>query len=126
MNATMEEVTIALSPYEFDLRLAAERLGIDAIPHLAELVRGTDTMLAARAAALAGFLDAPGSAQIVEAAARSSDSVVRVAAAAALGSLTVYTDALALSLLTDAYPGVRKWAVKSVKDTGSVVLKRRV
>jgi len=83
-------------------------------------------MLAARAAALAGFLDARGSAEIVEAAARSPESVVRVAAAAALESLTVYTDALALSLLADEHPGVRKWALKSVKDTRSVVLKERV
>ena len=122
----MKQVMIALSPYEPDLRLTAQKLGIDAIPHFAELVRGTDVMLAARAAALAGLLDAPGSVEIVEAAARSPESVVRVAAAVALQSLTEYTDALAVLLLADEYPGVRKWALKSVKDTESVVLKERL
>ena len=126
MTVTLEQVTIALSPCEPDLMRTAQRLGVGAIPYLAELVRGTDIMLAARAALLAGYLDAPGSAEIVETAAHHPESAVRVAAAAALESLTLYTDALALSLLADEYPGVRKWALRSVKATGSSVLKERV
>jgi HEAT repeat protein len=62
-------------------------MGREALPHLLELVRGKDGMLASKAAYLAGIIDADLSVDVLVAAAESSIPEVRIASAAAVRHL---------------------------------------
>ena len=111
MAITMKQVTAHLSKDEPDYRKAA-MLGPAALPFLAQLVTGEDRSLAAKATYLVAFIDAEESASVMESAARSSDVILRVAAAGALRYLTHPSPALVNKLLMDGDSGVRKWALR--------------
>jgi hypothetical protein len=75
---------------------------------LRQLVEEGDPDLASKATSLASVIDAAGSVEVVDKAARSSDPVIRVAAAAALGNLSEMPGPLAQGMLNDEDVGVRK------------------
>ena len=87
MAVTMQDVIRQLDREEPDYAQAA-RLGSDALPYLRELIEGDNLTLAAKATSLAGAINADESGDVLETAARHSDPVVRVAAAASARNLT--------------------------------------
>jgi hypothetical protein len=110
MAVTMQNVTSLLSAEE-PLYAEAARLGPDALPHLESLVRGSDPLMASKAAYLASLINHEHAADIVHLAARSSNPVIRVAAAAAAQNLTGdATRAVLDTLADDEDHGVRKTA----------------
>ena len=116
MPVSIEQVRDAIAPDEPDY-LTAAWLGPDALPHLRHFIETGNPGLASRAAYLAGLIDHPSAAPVVEAAARSSAPVVR--AAAALGARNLShgaADAVLLKLLDDDHRGVRVSALKSVSE----------
>jgi hypothetical protein len=126
MAVTREQVLAALHPDEPDYEEAARRLGPDATPFLLELVEGDDLGLASKAASLAGSLGTNRSVEVVAAAARSPEPVLRVAAAAALRNVPNVPSDLTESLLVDGDAGVRKWALRSLETARPAGLKDRV
>jgi HEAT repeat protein len=122
MAVSMKQVMAALSSEETDYAEAA-KLGVGAIPHLRELVAGDDTMMASKAAYLAGLIDAEGSGEILAQAAQSDQAVVRVAAANSLANLSNADATLFEGLLSDPDVGVRKATVRSVGSAGRADLK---
>jgi len=126
MAVTMKDVRSALDPEEPDYEEAA-KLGADALPHLEVLVSSGDTMLASKAAYLAGLIKGAKSAEIVKTAARSDDPAVRVAAAAAASNLApANASSVLLDLVGDPDPGVRKVARASVPAKADAKLTRKL
>ena len=108
MSVSMDDVRKVLDPDEPDYTAAAQ-LGEEALPHLERLVRGGDAMLASKAAYAASLIE--GGSDVVEAAARSEDPVVRVAAAAAVRNMpAAQARPLLRQLSTDEDAGIRKVA----------------
>ena len=127
MAVTMDQVKAALYPEEPDYPKAARQLGAEALPHLDEIVGGSDTLLAAKAAYLAGLIGGDASAPVVAKAARSGQVTVRIAAAAAAAHLPAeHSDAVLLQLVDDADRGVQKVALRSVPAKMSAALRSRV
>lgn len=127
MPVDMEKVKAALNPEEPDYPKAAQELGADALPHLEKLVGGSETLLAAKAAYLAGLIGGADAAAAVAKAARSSHPTVRIAAAAAATNLpAAQSDTVLLQLVDDADPGVQKVAVRSAPAAMSDALRARV
>ena len=114
MPVTMEQVVNQLDREEPEYEQAA-RLGPEALPHLETLIQGENLNLAAKAASLAGIINASQSAEVLELAARHPEPVVRVAAAASAKNLSHMPTSLAMALLTDPDAGVRKWTLKSLE-----------
>jgi HEAT repeat protein len=113
MAVKMADVRAALDPDEPNYE-AASALGPEAVPFLAQLVRGQDLLLAAKATYAAGRIHSGPAIRVLEAAAAHADPSVRVAAAGAAGSATVEQAIRVLPrLLTDADSGVRRIAVQS-------------
>ena len=111
MTVSMKDVRKVLDPDEPDYAAAAE-LGEEAVPHLDQLVRGDDAMLASKAAYAASLIQ--GGAATVATAADSKDPVVRVAAAAAARNLAPEQARHVLSQLSeDEDAGIRKVARNS-------------
>ncbi|MCB5169214.1 HEAT repeat domain-containing protein [Streptomyces bambusae] len=114
MTVTMETVRQALEPEEPDYAAAA-RLGPGSLPHLRELARGADLMLATKAVYAASLLDGDQGGDVVEGAARSGEPLLRVAAAGAAVNLPAEAAVGVLGeLVADPDPGVRKVAWNSV------------
>jgi hypothetical protein len=119
MAITMKDVRAALDPDEPKYAEAA-KLGSGALTHLEALVSAGDPMLASKATYLASLIRDARSAAIVEKAARSENPAVRVAAATAASNLPAAgAAAVLLELVSDADPGVRKVARRSVPDKPS-------
>jgi hypothetical protein len=119
MSVTMADVRGALDPDEVDYAFAAQ-LGADALPHLMELVGGTDPGLASKAAYLAGRIRGDQSEAIVATAAASADARVRVAAASAASMLAPDAASRVLTgLVLDADTGVQKLALRAVPAEAS-------
>jgi hypothetical protein len=107
-------------------KLAAS-LQSDSVKRLEELARDGEPMIASKATYLASLVRSPGTMAVIDVAARRSEPVVRVAAAAALGKAakrrgrrdTEMDVAPSLDtldrLLADEDPGVRKYAEKSAQ-----------
>jgi HEAT repeat protein len=113
MSVTLEQVRAHLNPDEPDYHAAA-KLGPDAVPHLMGLVQSGDQTIAPKAAYLASLIPSAGSLAVLEAAARSNDPVVRVAAAGALPNLKAVPDPLVDLFLNDSDFGVRKVTLESI------------
>lgn len=126
MTISMSDVRSHLDRDEVDYQEAAS-LGAEALPFLRELVGGDDPMLASKAAYLASMIPGEQQARILDAAARASDSVVRIAAASGLGNLAEGdADSLADGLLDDDDLGVRKYAIRSVAQFDSPAMAARL
>jgi hypothetical protein len=110
----MQDVQSHLTLDEPNYHLAA-KLGADALPHLAVLSEGSDIKLASNAVILAGFINTEGSMEIIEKAAHSSNSILRVSAAVALRHLKEIPVQITVDLLSDDDVGVRKWALRAVE-----------
>jgi hypothetical protein len=115
MPVTTDEVIGALQPDEPNYPAAAQHLGADAAPILAELAAGDDVELAAKAASLAGFLTPDAARPVLQRGASHDDPVVRSAAAASLERQPELVDELSGQLLTDPDVGVRKWTLRSLQ-----------
>lgn len=127
MAVTRDQVKAALDPEEPDYAKAAKQLGAEALPHLEEMIGGSDTSLAAKAAYLAGLIGGERSAPAVAKAARSGQATVRIAAAAAAAHLPAeHSDAVLLQLVDDADRGVQKVALRSAPTQMSTALRSRV
>src|SRR5215210_4823467 len=100
MAVTREQVLAQLYPEEPRYEQAAQ-LGPEALPYLMQIVQEGDPGLASKGTSLAGIINAAGSAEVLGAAAGSSDPIIRVAAAAALGNLDEMPLPLAHSMLDD-------------------------
>jgi HEAT repeat protein len=116
MAVSMEDVVRQLSPDEADLRQAAAALGREALPFLETLVRGPDTMLAAKAVHVAAWLQDPRSVSVLELAAASQHKMVRVAAATAAARLAQdQASSVFVSLLADEDAECRRIAIESIQ-----------
>ena len=125
MALSVEQVRRRLDVDEPDYRLLARELGPDAAPHLRTLVADDDEAVASKAAYLAGLL--PDSAGTLALAARSSNPVVRVAAAAGAANLSEQEVVEPLhALLDDPDPGVRKTALRSAGQAQAARLRERI
>jgi hypothetical protein len=121
----MEQVINQLDREEPQYGQAAQ-LGAEALPHLLTLVQLGNPGLAAKAASLAGLIDTPESVDVLAIAARHSEPVVRVAAAASAKHLTNLPTSLAMDLLDDSDAGVRKWGLKALEAHRPMGIKTRV
>lgn len=116
MSVSMQEVRRVLDPEEpkYD---AAAALGPEALPHLAELIRGDDEMLASKATYAASLIQ--GGVDAVASAAESGNPIIRVAAAAAARNLPVQESQRVLARLSnDQDSGIRKVARTSADVRG--------
>lgn len=125
MAVTLEQVIRQIDRDEPDYEQAA-RLGPEALPHLRQLVDGTDPGLASKAASLAGVINGDESPAVLELAARHRDPIVRVAAAASAKYLTTVSTSLASTFLDDPDPGVRKWVLRTLDARQPKGIKDRV
>jgi hypothetical protein len=125
MPVAMDQVLNQLNRDEPNYGQAA-RLGAEALPHLIALIQGGDAGLAAKAAYLASFINAAGSAAALEKAAIHPDPAVRVAAAASARNITSVPASLMMGLLDDSDVGVRKSALKSLEVHRPAGLKTKV
>jgi HEAT repeat protein len=117
MPITMQQVLSYLNADEPNYQQAAA-LGGEALPQLEELVRGPDPMLASKAAYLAGVIADRRSADLVQLAADRSETIVRLAAAAAATHLPAAAGApVLIKLFADADPEVRRVAIESTPAT---------
>jgi hypothetical protein len=121
----MEQVINQLDREEPDYGQAAQ-LGAEALPHLITLIQGGNLGLAAKAASLAGLINAGQSVDVLEIAARHPEPVVRVAAAASAKNLTSIPTSLAMDLLNDSDAGVRQWGLKVLEVHHPAGLKTKV
>jgi HEAT repeat protein len=111
---TKERVLAVLYPDEPNYSEAA-KLGSDALPHLANLVKSDDISLAAKAAALASHIQDEESVDILRSAAQSKHPLVRVVAALASQNLRVKgVNSILELLLDDRDESIRRHAVKSL------------
>jgi HEAT repeat protein len=115
MPVTRDEVISALQPDEPNYPAAAQHLGAEAAPILAELAEGDDVELATKAASLAGFLTAEAARPVLRRGVGHDDPAVRSAAAASLARQPELVDELSSQLLTDPDIGVRKWTLRSLQ-----------
>lgn len=125
--ATVEDVLKYLDPEEPDYESAAAKLGSEALPVLAELVSGEDTMLAAKAVSLAGVIGGSEALSVVEVAANAKQpEEVRLFAAIAAGRIGDQTERVLGRLLMDTDAGVRKHAVRAVPSKASTSLQDKL
>lgn len=126
MALSVDDVRVFLDPDEPDYERVRD-LGPDALSALAQLVQGTDAMLASKAAYAAGVIGTPAAVTVLEHAARSPVPAVRVAAAAAVGELTPHLGApVLLALLGDGDSGVRRQALGSAAGRSDPALRSRI
>ena len=115
MAVSEAEVRKYLDPEEPNYPKAAAALGAEALPVLERLVSEGDPLLASKAAYLASLIPDPGASRVLDAAARSPEATVRVAAAAGAQrrpELAAVVDHLS----TDPDQGVRKVAGRTARS----------
>jgi HEAT repeat protein len=126
MSVSMSSARAVLDPDEPDYD-NARQLGEDALPHLAALVRTDDSMLASKAVNLAALIGSRTATDVVAEAARSSDPVLRVAAAGAARHLPAEAASeIILTLVDDVDPGVQRIALTSAPASPSTTLLERL
>jgi hypothetical protein len=119
ITLTRANVVAALAPDEPDYSAAAATFGEDALPHLVELVRSADPLLAAKATSLAGTIGGEAAAETVLEAVRHDEVGVRAAAAyAARGLPERAASPVLLPLMDDDHPSVVKQAVAAAAGSG--------
>lgn len=127
MAVTMDQVRAALDPEEPQYEEAAARLGADALPHLDQLVGGSDPGLASKAASLAGMIAGERAVAVLEKAAAASDPRVRVAAAGGARNLPDQAASRVLArLVTDRDVGVQKVALRSTPRRPTPQLRQNI
>jgi hypothetical protein len=104
----------------------AAKLGPDALPHLARVVREEEPMRASKATYLAGLIDGDESPAVLEEALRRAEPAIRVAAAYAAQHLSGARPELFERLLSDYDDGVRRTALKSIRVSQTPGLTARV
>jgi HEAT repeat protein len=119
MAITMKDVRLWLDPDEPNYA-GATSLGPAALALLLELVRGGDLGLASKATYLASLIASDKSVEVIEAAAKRNEPLLRVAAASGLQHLRPAHAERVLDILkSDPDPGVRKVMVKSASQVSS-------
>lgn len=114
MAITMMDVRFWLDPDEVDYTSAKRKLGSAAIPYLMELVRGADLGLASKATYLVSMIKSDQTPEVMKAAAKSSEPLLRVAAASGIRNLpSVQAVMMVDELIDDQDVGVRNVLVKS-------------
>jgi HEAT repeat protein len=104
----------------------AAALGREAVPQLRALVEDDDPAVASKATYVLSLIPTPESFEGLEAAARSRDENVRLAAAAAFRNLTAPPEDTLRRLLADPDPGVRKVALRSTEAVAGDALRADV
>jgi len=113
MAVTLDQVRQWLDSDEPNYKRLA-KLGIQLLPHLNTLIRGTIVSRAAKAASVAGLIDSDRAVELLSTAAKHPSPIVRLAAAGALRNMKrPAAAAVLMSLLADQDGGVRKLAIKS-------------
>lgn len=127
MAIQYEEVRRALQAEEPNYERLASELGAEALPYLRQIVAGETSLLASKAAYLAGRIGTEEAMPVLQQAAASSEVEVRLAAAAGAANLEGHlaSDVL-LALVDDADLGVQKVALRSVPAAASEPLVARV
>lgn len=126
MPVTMKDVRFWLDAEEVNYNKAKE-LGPEAIPFLMELVQGEDLALASKATYLASLIHSEGAIAVVETAAASPESVVRVAAASSLRNLPeVQAERVMEQLVHDPDAGIRKVMLNSARQFRSLEVEAKV
>jgi HEAT repeat protein len=116
MAVTMKQV-LALLDVDEPVYAEAAELGAGALVHVEALIEGPDPMLASKAAFLAGMIRSDKAVSVLKKALRYPDPRVRIAVAATAANLPkAAANAMLLDLVGDKDVGVRKTAVKAVKD----------
>jgi HEAT repeat protein len=117
MSMTREEMQIALSRDEPDYAELAGRLDASDLPLLREFAASEDLMLATKAVYLASLV--PGdeaAADIVDAAARSQNELLRIAAASALSNIaSERRNGIALTLIDDSSIEIQKLTLRAIE-----------
>ena len=127
MTISMTQVRAALDPDEPSYKQAAQKLGPEALPHLAEIIRDSDEGLAAKAVYLASLIPSDGSSAVVASAATRPEATVRVAVAAGASNLPPgQRSSLLVRLLDDHDIGVRKLALRAVAPAPDAALAAKV
>jgi HEAT repeat protein len=123
---TKEQVRAELEKDEPNYARAAG-LGPDALPHLEELAREEEAMIASKAVYLAGLIEGEPADRVLTEAASSDDPRIRVAAASAARHRSQEAaSAVLVPLVRDDDIGVRKVALKSVPPEPTGDLRRVV
>jgi HEAT repeat protein len=126
MSLSINAIRAYLEPDEPDYVKAAE-LGPDAIPFVKEIVDGPDKMLASKAAYLASLIKSDRSITVLETAASSPETIVRIAAASGLRNLSEDdVNRVSDMLIEDKDVGVRKVTLKSISKFKSPMLIAKV
>lgn len=127
MPVTREQVERFLNVDEPDYAAGA-RLGPGTLPHLEVMARDAGPGLAAKAVYLASLINGGNAAaSVIEAAARRTDPVMRVAAAAALGRVPAdRLPNIAARLLADPEDGVRRRALAALPTKNNPALVDRL
>lgn len=124
MTVTIADVRAALDPEEPDYERAAQ-LGPDALPHLEHLIRTAEPLLASKAAYLASLILDVSTVDVLSVAFQRTEPEVRVAAVAGARNLpSPEADLLIARALQDQDLGVRKVALKSMRQPISRELRR--
>jgi HEAT repeat protein len=119
MAITMREVRAWLDPDEPNYA-RAKSLGPAALPFLMELVRGGDLGLASKATYLASLIASDKSVEVIEAAIKTEEPLLRVAAASGLQHLKpAHAERVVNRLKSDPDPGVRKVMATSAARVSS-------
>jgi hypothetical protein len=127
ITLTRASVVAALRPDEPDYSEAAATLGEAALPHLADLVRSADPLLAAKATSLAGTIGGEAAGEAVLQAARHEAVGVRAAAAyAARGLPERGASPILLALMDDDHPSVVKQAVAAAGGSSDEDIRARL
>lgn len=126
MSLGFEDVIQVVAPEEPDYESAAE-LGPDALPHLREIINGSDAMLASKATYVASLIEDDGAIAVLETAAHNEDVTVRVAAAAGVANLRGLGAAGVVErLLEDSDREVRRCALEAMPQVAGARLRNRL
>ena len=121
MVITINQVLDELFPDEPDYEGAVERLGLEALPHLEDIVKGEDPLMASKAAYLTSLIKDDRATVILKVAAKSKFPEVRTAAAFGTKNIADISKATEIinSLKQDTDSAVRVQALKAevaIKD----------